>query len=157
MQAGRRQHVLHHLDRVVTHDADIAAAVLVKLEQQVSHAGSMYLDADEIMLGMATRHLGQTFAVAEADFKKHRVVIAEHTAHVDWPRLVLDTPLRPQGLEGTLLTCGQPTLAQHEAADLALGALLVSVAPGHGTRIRIRSLSAGTAQRAQGAPPTPGA
>jgi hypothetical protein len=53
-------------------------------------------------------HGGQGCAIAETDLQEHRVVIAEQLVKIDWPAVVVDAEMGPEGIEGPLPTVRRP-------------------------------------------------
>ena len=71
------QHVVHHLDRVMLQDADVAELLRLDAFEQRSHAGRVNFAAEEIFLRHQCRNVGGGFAHAKTDLQNGRGVAAK--------------------------------------------------------------------------------
>ena len=82
-QAGRRQHVLQHLDSIVAHNPDVVELCFVDFGQQVAYTGAVDLDAKKIDIRLLASDFDQGFAVTKADFQPDRRVVPKNGGRVD--------------------------------------------------------------------------
>ncbi len=72
IQAGFWDGLIQHPNRIVTNDTDIGNVMLLQLQQQVAHPGTMHLNTEKIPVGMFLSHLAQCIPIAESNFTDHR-------------------------------------------------------------------------------------
>lgn len=141
MHAGERavgDHVAHHLDGVVLHDAQVGEIALGDQLAQRAHARGVHLDAEEVVVRHRRGDLRRGLAHAEADLEDLRRLAAESHVQIERRDTVVDADLGQHVVQVALLRLGHAALAQHEAADAAAGeAVLGAVAAddfdaGHG-------------------------
>lgn len=64
-------------------DTDIAQPERLESQEQMAYAGTVHLDPQVVGIGIGGGHLGQDFAIAEADLDHDRRGATEHSAGVE--------------------------------------------------------------------------
>src|SRR5690606_28213879 len=120
VEAGVGGLVVEHLDRVVVVDPHVGGVVGGQCVEQAADAGGVHLDTDQVARLVVLRGEAQRLAVAEPDLQHARRTAAEDRVVIARLALVVDAVARPLLVERALLRRGEPALAQHEAAHLAV-------------------------------------
>src|ERR1700681_643869 len=109
-----------HLDCIVGDDAQIGHAGLGCREQQVADPGTVYLDAEEVAVGLRQRALEQMLAVTESDLQRACCDAAEQPRLVQYLRHKFDAKTRPMLIQGALLCRSDSAGSKHVGADGAM-------------------------------------
>ena len=119
VQAVRCDLALQHLDRIVRDEAQVRCADFGGLQQQMSNAGTMHLDAQEVAPGCRECPFEQVIPVAEADLQRSRRAASKELIEVEQPWSELDAKPRPIQLQGALLGIGDAPRAHDVRAHAA--------------------------------------
>lgn len=118
-QRTQRHHVREDLDRVVRNQPQVAKTRIPGLQQAVTDAWIVYLDAEEIVLWIVGRLFNQRFPVSEANFKNDWRVTSEQVGEIQCLAGVLDAKVGPKIGQCLVLGRREPSGAPHKASDAA--------------------------------------
>src|SRR6185369_8869126 len=112
-----RDHVAHHLDRVVLHDADVGETQLPDVPEQAADAGCMHLDREVVAPRRLGRDARSGFSHARPDLHDDRRLPPEQRAEIQRLRRERDAEARHELGMRALLRRRKTALAQDVAAD----------------------------------------
>ena len=115
IQRIRRNHLVNDIHGIVRHQAQICQTRLFDEFQQIAHTGTMYFDAQVIMLRMIFGDFCRRPPHAETDLEKAWGLTAEPGIPVLEGGRVIDPPLWPTLGNGRALRIGQPPFTTHKA------------------------------------------
>ena len=98
---------------------EIRHARVARLQQAMTYAGLVHLDADEISVLALYGLLDQRIAIAETDFENDGRVTPEHRAEIERRFRIFDAIHRPQLIECALLRRRHAPGTQDETANRA--------------------------------------
>ena len=110
-----------HLDRVVSRHPQVRQLSCFGLQQRVTDAGRMHLDAEVVARNVAVGLGHEEVTVAEADLDGARCRAAEQRVEIGHHRAEVETVARPQLVQRALLRVRGTPAAHDEAPDRAPG------------------------------------
>ena len=119
VEAGRREHVLEHFDRVVLDDADVREILLADQFQQRADTRLVHFDAEEVVVRAMRGDFRGRCAHSEADFEDARRSAAEYGVPVGRFRRVRHDEARAELVERAALAGRHAAGAGDETADAA--------------------------------------
>jgi len=146
VQARFAQHVVEHLHRVVSQDADVLQALFAHQLEQRTDARFVHFAAQEVVTGPHGRNVGGGAAHAEADFHDQRRAAAKGGGGVESAGRIGQQETRALLLVGAGLTRSHAAGAQHITLHLAQ----VGHVAGWGARLRVAGIGHGAGSVGKG-------